>query len=235
MINESLILFGAGASRLDGGPDRPPLGRGLFRPLKELFPDSWGMIPGSLAPRFSEDFEIAMGEIAPESDNLAQMTKDMAVFFSGFRPRKYGRDPYYRTVRGLAGRIKSHQLAIATLNYDCLVELSAKEAGFKTDYFGTGGGLRLMKLHGSCNFVVSDGTAKAKEVRIRRGGKIETTIVRPPPHPRDVPRILRTCLFPPAMQQLMDEYRKPFAERDYARISAIAGGSHRDVWLGAIH
>lgn len=60
--------------------------------------------------------------------------------------------------------------------------------------------MHLLKIHGSCNFIVDEKRIKVMEkVTINRKGRFESTIIRPPPHPDAIPSILRQCKFPPAM------------------------------------
>jgi len=196
-----VVLFGAGASHLDGGYDRPHLTRDLFDSLHPQFPDSWGRIPPYRAKDFADHFESAMDEIATDSKLLAEMTIDMALYFSSFRPRQIPEEPYYKIFIRCMKLIRSRKLVFATLNYDCLIELAAEQAGliFLPYYFKSGDGLRLLKLHGSCNFPVNQDKIHIKEkLTMAQASRFESVIE--PCHPREVAKLLkkRPC-FPPAM------------------------------------
>lgn len=201
-----VLLFGAGASHLDGGNDRPPLTSGLFVPLQKRFPDTWGKISSDKADAFARNFEKEMDKAAHGSPLLAEMTTDMALYFSGFRPRQSEDDPYCRLIKGRRRLIRSRRLVVATLNYDCLIERAAEQAGFPFPpyYFKPGDGLRLLKLHGSCNFIVNQGNITIEnKLTMAQNSKYESTVE--PCHPDDVPKLLERRRFPPAMALITPE------------------------------
>lgn len=195
-----VFLFGAGASHLDSGKDRPPLLKGLVEPLQRAFPRSWGQIPDSSANAFTNNFEKAMDEYSYGSEHLVELLKDAAQFFSGFRPRTGELEPYYRVVAEYRDRLLSGDILASTLNYDCLIELSAKQLGVEVNYFGRRYGMGLLKLHGSCNFTVHPaGITVGGKVTISREGRADFPVDDPPPEASEVPRVLQECKFPPAM------------------------------------
>lgn len=192
-----VILFGAGASHLDGGPGRPPLGdAGLFRELRSHYIDSWGLVPFELENEFGDNFEDGMEVVFEKGiGSLVELHKDMAVFFSRFTVPN---EPYHLLVDHYRTAIRSEEILLASLNYDCLLELAAGGCGLSTTYFQSSNGIRFLKLHGSCNFIID-------ESMIKIGGKLttgprahfESGIMAV--HPSEVSGILSRSKFPPAM------------------------------------
>jgi len=252
MADRSVVLFGAGASYLDGGKDRPPLMRGLFAPLRNRFPDTWGTVPSNEAPAFSVDFEKAMNEVAASTDLLAEMTTDMALFLGGFVPRPCDEEPYCRFLRRSTRLIRARRLVVATLNYDCLIELAAERVGysFPPYYFRPGDGLRLLKLHGSSNFIVKqDGITVKDKLTMKLGSGYDSIIE--PCHPRDLTTLLGRHRFPPAMalvtpgkpvlscHRQIEEVQRIYA-KEVARANRVAviGANPNDdahVWNPLVH
>ena len=252
MADRSVVLFGAGASYLDGREDRPPLMRGLFAPLRNRFPDTWGTIPTSEAPAFSIDFEKAMNEVAESTDLLAEMTTDMALFLGGFVPRPRDEEPYCRFLKGNRRLIRARKLAVATLNYDCLIELAAEKVGypFPPYYFRPGDSLRLLKLHGSSNFIVKQDRITVKDkLTMKLGARYDSIIE--PCHPKDLTVLLGRHRFPPAMalvtpgKQVLSCHRQiEEVQRTYAeevaradRVAVIGANPNNDthVWNPLTH
>lgn len=78
--NQSLILFGAGASF--GSDDRavPPLGANLFPALRAFNPDGWGQLPQDLTSRFEQDFEAGMAAlVAARPHDMAPSLPELLV------------------------------------------------------------------------------------------------------------------------------------------------------------
>lgn len=162
------ILFGAGASF--GAVDaahRPPLGADLFEKLIEAFPDTWGAISGEDKQNFEGPdrglaFETGMqwlwerdqrGELA-----VQDLITDMALFFASFRLPAGGGDCYSELLRAFhrAGII-GPRLGIATLNYECLLELAAADLRIPVDpspVMPRANCLTAWKPHGACNLIV---------------------------------------------------------------------------------
>jgi hypothetical protein len=153
------LLFGAGAS-FDSGrvrPHPPPLGAKLFSALVDACPASWAELPSDLNEIFEEDFEIGMHELWSRADRTVQAALiDMGRYFCAFRPPEDGSSSYGTLVRTLRDSRLLPQTGIATLNYDCLIELSAEQQGVGVSYANLGrppDNLLLWKPHGSCNFM----------------------------------------------------------------------------------
>jgi hypothetical protein len=151
------ILLGAGASRGAGSvvPGPPPLGGQLFSALQDAYPDTWGSLDGELVKLFDEDFELGMAEFWEQNDTAVQRALvDMTCYFAAFKLES-GDDAYSRLTRMLLHEGYLSVTGIATLNYDCLLELSAIGGGVPMRYTqdGSAASLVVWKPHGSCNFI----------------------------------------------------------------------------------
>jgi len=156
-----VVLFGAGASYGSGGLlNPPPLGNRLFSELINKFPASWGIIDKSYRQGFEQRFENGMEQYyahikASASNALLPLLKDMARYFSIFGIDNMQKNLYWRLLNRYSKRLLSQEMILATINYDCLLEFAALSAGFNTfSYMGSSPGIKLLKLHGSCNFLV---------------------------------------------------------------------------------
>jgi hypothetical protein len=153
------VLLGAGASYGAGAiePELPPLGNDLFERLQEAYPNTWGAVPENLTALFEADFETGMIELWNRADSQVQMAIiDMARYFALFRPPADASDSYSSLVRTLRDGGLLPALAVASLNYECLLELAAGGAGVPVTYAANGrppGSLLMWKPHGSCNLV----------------------------------------------------------------------------------
>lgn len=121
-----LILFGAGASYGSDAAGVPPLSTSLIDHLVESNPKSWGNVPKDWQGRFREDFEEAMREFAEVYPHgLSVLQRAMAAYFFGFQPRES--NLYLSPANRIAGSNWSG--ALASLNYERLLELSLIQAG----------------------------------------------------------------------------------------------------------
>ena len=203
-----VLLFGAGASYGSGGIWRkPPLGKDLYESLSQEFPETWG----KLAPRMKEafnnpdgrlDFEKGMGhllecELRREISNLGDLQKDMARYFSQFIIDRVHNNQYYKILTRFKGDLLSGQIVLSTLNYDCLIECAASHARLPYDYLGDSGGVRLLKLHGSCNFIWPGITGKGSGGVLFSSMTYESGLT--PIDPRMVCQVLDNVIVPPAM------------------------------------
>ncbi len=122
----NLILFGAGASFGSEPSGMPPLGAGLFEALRQFNPGGWGKIVDPLSKVFRADFEAGMVELSKiQPHALPPLQRAMAEFFFRFEPTD--QSLYVE----LAQRIlaKSWTGAVATLNYERLLELALLRVG----------------------------------------------------------------------------------------------------------
>lgn len=155
---DRVVLFGAGASYGAGHtlPKSPPLGKDLYRELAQYSPESWGNLPADIRKEFDVGFEQGMQILWDMySSNIALLMRHMTLYLAQFRPNGSGDDLYSQFVEALDGDAATGNILFSTLNYECVLELSARALGNKIEY-GDGdsnGSLRVWKLHGSCNFV----------------------------------------------------------------------------------
>ncbi len=155
MGKRAIILFGAGASNGCGGIEKPPpIGKDLFECLAEDFQETWGAIPEQYVERF-EDFEDGMGALYNNNPDVFDILKDMTVYFSRFSIEKPQENLYCDLVSRYRWQLLSQELIFSTINYDCLLEhavLSINQSD-PISYVGEGPGMRIYKIHGSCNFI----------------------------------------------------------------------------------
>lgn len=176
----SLVLFGAGASRGAGSvaPDLPPLGRELFEALVSEFPGSWGCLPAGLPHLFRQDFELGMEVLWDKwSAVVPVLMQHMALYFLQFHPAKMGQTLYGRLAAMIARSADRRRVVLSTLNYDCLLEIELAGAGVPIDLWGhaTHESVRLMKLHGSANFI-PEGLTVTRGVQFTRGVLFDTSV-----------------------------------------------------------
>lgn len=154
-----VILFGAGASygAEEVVPFRPPLGAGLFDELRKAYPDAWGKVPDSRRPEFVPNFEPGMKAIwdAGTHDSPV-LLRCVAHYFTQFRAA-HG-NAYSRLFEHLESRGALHGTYFSSLNYECVLEIAARQYGFKEINYDAKsptapGTLAAWKLHGSCNFL----------------------------------------------------------------------------------
>ncbi len=154
----TVVLFGAGASRGSNHvmPSPPPLGGELFRELRTTFPGSWGAMPTDLDAVFAEDFEAGMLRLSEShSHAIPPLMKDMTLYFASFTTDGSGQDVYSELLAAIPREGRSRVL-LSTLNYECLLELAASRQGLQVEYGEApvrASGVRIWKLHGSCNFI----------------------------------------------------------------------------------
>lgn len=161
-VMSNLILFGAGASfGSDVGTRVPPLGAGLFDALRKFNPEGWGAVADNLASQFRADFEHGMRAFADaRPTDVDVLQRAMAAYFFQFEP-----SPSSLYIR-LANRIRASDWngAVASLNYERLLELSLRNAALNVVFPGapsSNGGIELCLPHGCCHFFIN--------VQIRKG------------------------------------------------------------------
>ncbi|HVC06145.1 MAG TPA: hypothetical protein VND98_00970 [Solirubrobacterales bacterium] len=88
-------------------------------------------------------------------ERLQILLTDMALYFAEFTPASA--ENQYGKLVDLLGQDHLASTVFASLNYDCLFELTAGSRHLPVNYWlGTplSGVISLLKLHGSCNFVM---------------------------------------------------------------------------------
>jgi hypothetical protein len=153
------VLVGAGASHGAGEvkPGPPPLGSELYEWLRKLYPGTWGAVAGHLDAQFRDNFEIGMHDAWTNySREVQALLIDMGRAFVRFEPPADGSDYYSTLVRGLLENQLLTRCAIASLNYECVLEQAAIQLGAAVGYQRAGqptNGLVVLKPHGSCNLL----------------------------------------------------------------------------------
>ena len=166
MPDEIVFLFGAGASRGAGhiNPCETPLGPQLYERLAEAYPDEWGdrSVMRVFRDGLRENFEKTMFDVIcvrHPSIHTLECQQKMALYFSKFTPDGTGEDLYSRLLSALRGGGKLPETIFGSLNYDCILEQAASQCGLEVDYSPGSNqkdAVRLLKLHGSCNFITPD-------------------------------------------------------------------------------
>lgn len=158
-----LIIFGAGASTGSDANGVPPLGSGLFTELAIYAPNAWGALTQEQKNTLVSDFEAGMELISKENSHaLPILQRAMAAYFFKFQPLTT--NLYYK----LAQKIKSAKWvgAIATLNYERLLEISLIDAGIRP-VIGQSSTLDTTELclpHGACHIFCQGIRASASGV-----------------------------------------------------------------------
>ena len=156
-----LIFFGAGASFGSEPSGMPPLGAALFDSLRQFNPDGWGKIIDPLAKKFRADFEAGMVELSTSQPHaLPPLQRAMAAFFFGFAPT--GRSLYVELAQRI--RTRSWTGALATLNYERLLELALSRVGMQAVVNMTPRSKAQIELclpHGCCHLFCEGARGKA--------------------------------------------------------------------------
>lgn len=207
-----LLLFGAGASTGSGGTNKTtPLGRNLYRCLCREYPNTWGnKIKDELKTKFTEDgFEVGMDSLYKTPKELhyevAPLLVDLSIYFSKFKIIAQ-ENLYLRLFREFEFALQNRDIIISTLNYDCLIEYALHICGIQVDYFGNNIGSRLLKLHGSCNFIPQNFTAGGHGLSLDIGSATINTSIKIV-DPEKVKEELDNICIPAAMSLYTHEKR----------------------------
>lgn len=145
------LMFGAGASFGSGNcsPKNPPLGNDLFLELLRLGGAFARLDERQKKVFLEQGFESGMATVANDSRQINPLQKELACYLSSFNTQP---DNAYSR---LFNKIKTvcDRLAIATLNYDLLIEQSLAHHRIAFNYNSEKGSMSLMKIHGSSNFL----------------------------------------------------------------------------------
>jgi hypothetical protein len=178
-----VILSGAGASFGSPNviPTNPPLSRDLYSRLQARFPWSWGKFPANYKKKFSDNFEIAMGELWNSgSHSVPNLMQEMGIFFAEFSISTTGADTYSQLIGKLRKAKKLKGVAFSTLNYETLLEIAISLSGNSVNYLGeffeSDETITVWKLHGSCNFLPGEGVSATRGVNYGRGVTFNTDV-----------------------------------------------------------
>ena len=94
-----------------------------------------------------------MPDLAP-----TQLFVEMGLYFTRFEPPRDGRDCYSRLAIALRARGLLSQVAVATLNYECVLDIATSHAGILVAHLVSNvippsGNLLILKPHGACNLL----------------------------------------------------------------------------------
>ncbi len=92
------------------------------------------------------------------SSMISPLMREMVLFFSRFTIISNSYCLYQLLYSELLQKELTSKTIWSTLNYDCLAELSACSFGAKLNYFKQPNNehFTLLKLHGSCNFMIAN-------------------------------------------------------------------------------
>ncbi len=131
----------------------------LFHELERHCPDTWGRLPLERKRTLCDDFEAGMVELW-NTPSLAptQLFIDMGLYFARFEPPRNCTDCYSRLVIAFRARRLLERVALASLNYDCVLDCAASRAGLPLAYLSDdgappAGNLLILKPHGACNLI----------------------------------------------------------------------------------
>jgi len=211
-----LLLFGAGASygAMGVSPYPPPLGPGLFGQLRKSFPDTWGKVSDEVADIFDNNgpekgMEALDDDAYGHRWDLVQLIRDMAIYFSRFQIQDISQNLYCRFVQMYSDRILGREMLLSTLNYECLIEYALGHYGIDTTYIGDvpESAARVLKVHGSCNFIPQNFLAGGASMSWTYKGGISTAprFV----HPNAVKQELHKAGIPSAMSMYTEQKQNP--------------------------
>jgi hypothetical protein len=163
-----VVLLGAGASfgsvdsRFGTASKTPPLGSCLFNEL-EAVSGVASSLPDPLKVLFRNDFEVGMAHLFEERrDDVISFQRELAHYLAFFTP---GLGSVYAKMLRNLGIIR---VIYSSLNYDLLLELSARLLGHRVMYSPRKqeGTVRVLKLHGSVNFWPDTGPIVLRNVNV---------------------------------------------------------------------
>jgi hypothetical protein len=213
---KALLLFGAGASygAMGISPYAPPLGPDLFGKLSETFPNSWGKVSNEVADIFQNNgpekgMEALDDDAYGHRWDLVRLIRDMAIYFSRFQIQDISQNLYCRFVQIYTNRILGREILLSTLNYECLIEYALGHYGIDTTYIGDVpvGAARVLKVHGSCNFIPQNLLAGNASMSWSYKGGINT--VPKFVHPNTVRQELDKTGIPSAMSMYTEKKHNP--------------------------
>ena len=145
------LMFGAGASFGSGNcsPKNPPLGKDLFLELFRLGGAFARLDERKKKVFLEQGFESGMATVANDSRQINPLQKELACYLSSFNTQPD--NAYSRLFNKI--KMVCDSLAIATLNYDLLIEQSLAHHRIAFNYNNEKGSISLMKIHGSSNFL----------------------------------------------------------------------------------
>jgi hypothetical protein len=234
----AVVLFGAGASAGSDYAGTPPLGAELFDALRRFNPPGWGAIPEDLAARFRRDFERGMEALSNTNPHaMPPLQRAMAAFFFNYGPQ---RSNLYLS---LAFRLRSaaEPIALCTLNYERLLELSLGAASLRPCVGGgalSANDIELILPHGCCHIFcdavrMTAGMVSFSGTAVTMDGSVSVVA-----DPAQFRHRIKTDAVPPVMSYF--EPRKAtsagrsFIESQRARWATVAASAKTVIVIGAM-
>jgi len=159
---------------------------GLFARLEEQFALA-SDLPEVLKQKFRDNFELGMAEYYEYADgNIMAFQRNLAAYLAQFTP---GPTNEYRN---LIHKLGTKRVVYSTLNYDLLFEQSAAALGLNTQYSlaEQPQSVRLLKLHGSCNFWPDIPVGMFRGLTVSRSGRADVVA---PVRPLNQQQTLHRC------------------------------------------
>ena len=194
-----MLVFGAGASHGSDTGGTPPLGCSLFDELARFDASGWGSIGRQQEEQLRGDFEHGMRELLQGNPHgVAPLQRRMAAFFFEFRP---GPSNLYMR---LAEKIRERHWegAIATLNYERLLERSLLSQGLKPvcgREASDEGEVEVCLPHGCCHIFCESVKGRAAGVRLDATSVSTRGPVKPIDDPQEFTQRIERDAFPPVM------------------------------------
>ena len=153
-------------------PERPPLGPQLYEKLRERPNSIIQRFPALIRRSFEKRFEEGMVDLYEHSTSEAfAFVREMCIYFSWFETRPG--NVYIDLIQFLIAQ--DRPFALATTNYDLLLEHAILSMGYKCDYRPLAiwkNCVHVLKIHGSCNFVPDMRGIIFDECYFDQGGKL---------------------------------------------------------------
>ena len=161
-----------------------------------------GNNPEEYAQNFRPHFEDGMGIYqthAKESNDrlFVPLLKDMGRFFARFRIDRYENNQHSKFISRYAKRLREGRIILATLNYDCLLDIALNKSVCRVAYPGLSGDVRILKVHGGCNLLLKTNGLVVKGDFVVTDGVFNAAVEVVPPE--QVATELDKRLAPPAM------------------------------------
>jgi hypothetical protein len=195
-----VVLFGAGASYGSGGlKHAPPLGNALFDDLVKKSPIWHSLLNDqSCVDEFRRGFEYGMDYILKkqftgEYSDLYSLLIEQAYVLLDYHIQKPDHNKYFQLCQKYLSELKGNELQFASLNYDCLLDevIYQLDPDLEPCYWGDANGIRLLKPHGSCNFVCPPFMTGGGSIILRRPEDLSCPIV--PIHPLKAKKRISNC------------------------------------------
>lgn len=233
-MKKNIILFGAGASYGSDNSAVPPLANNLFSELARFNPPGWGALPFEYRNVFNNDFEQGMLKIASERPyDLPILQRAMSAFFFNFQPRNS--NLYFKFANKLKQSPK--QLAVSTLNYERLFEISFLEAGHNLMIGQTNSNeIELNLPHGCCHLFCESARGMAGAVsfaglNVEVNGEIKIIS-----DPHEFNQRITNDAFPPVMSYFEPQKRatagQAFLTDQRTRFNHLVKNAERIIVIG---